>query len=45
MKLTEQLAKMLRRKVRVVKGAGHFNEECGFTRFEKLLRDITKLLQ
>ena len=45
LKLTEQMAKRLRRKVRVVKGAGHFNKECGFTEFDKLLREIRTLLR
>ena len=43
--LTEQLAKSLRRKVRVVKGAGNFNEECGFKEFKKLLRHMTTVLK
>lgn len=45
LKLTEHLAKRLRRKVRVVKGAGHFNEECGFTEFKKLLRHMKTVLK
>ncbi len=38
----EHLAKKLGVKIKLVKGAGHFNEKTGYTKFENLLSDILK---
>lgn len=39
-----QLAKLVKRRPRVIKDAGHFNEECRFRQFEALLKEIKRLL-
>ncbi|MBN2330210.1 MAG: serine hydrolase family protein [Candidatus Aenigmarchaeota archaeon] len=39
-----QLAKFVKRRPRVIKDAGHFNEECRFMRFDALLTEIKRLL-
>lgn len=44
MQKAEDLAKHLDVNVNVVKGAGHFNEDSGYTKFELLLDDIKKEL-
>lgn len=36
----EALAKNLKTKVILIKGAGHFNKDSGYTKFERLLEDI-----
>jgi len=39
-----ELATKLEVKLRIIKNAGHFNKEAGYTKFEKLLEDIKLLL-
>jgi len=39
-----ELATKLEVKLRIVKNAGHFNSEAGYTKFEKLFKDIESLL-
>ena len=40
----ERIADRLNVKIRLIKGAGHFNEASGYTRFETLLTDIESAL-
>ncbi|MBU1018391.1 MAG: GNAT family N-acetyltransferase [Patescibacteria group bacterium] len=40
LELAEDLAKPLNTKVNIIRGAGHFNEKAGYTKFEKLLEEI-----
>ncbi|MBU0577756.1 alpha/beta hydrolase [Patescibacteria group bacterium] len=42
--LAEDLANKLDSKVNIIKGAGHFNEDAGYTEFDLLLGDIKKEL-
>ena len=37
---SKKLAKLLKTKVTIVKNAGHFNTDSGYTKFENLLEDI-----
>jgi predicted alpha/beta hydrolase family esterase len=45
MKKGKLLAKKLRVRTRTVKGAGHFNEECDFKKFNILMSDIRRVLK
>ncbi len=44
LKKAEELAKNLGVKVSLVKNAGHFNEDAGYTKFELLLEKIKTVL-
>lgn len=44
LKLGKELAKNLNVKVVLVKGAGHFNEKAGYTKFPLIFEDIKKLI-
>jgi len=45
LKLGEELAKNLNVKLILVKGAGHFNEKAGYTKFPLIFDDIKKLIK
>ena len=40
----EEISEKMGGTLTVVKGAGHFNEEAGYTRFELLLERISEIL-
>ena len=40
-----KLANKLGTDVNLVKGAGHFNEKAGYTKFPLILKDIKKLIK
>jgi len=40
----KELAKNLGVELKIIKGAGHFNEKAGYTKFPKLLEDIKRFL-
>lgn len=43
LKLAEKIAKNLKVKINIVKGAGHFNVLAGYNKFELLLEKIKEI--